>query len=65
MLSTQFGFTLGPNGILVPERTQQRAIKRAKTLYQRGFSLRKIRDDLAKRGHRVSYVLVGKLVADS
>jgi DNA invertase Pin-like site-specific DNA recombinase len=62
--SVQFGFTLGPNGMLVPEPTQQRAIKRAKVLYQRGFSLRTIRDDLAKRGHLISHVLVGKLVAD-
>jgi putative DNA-invertase from lambdoid prophage Rac len=61
--SVQFGFTLGPNGTLVPEPTQQRAIKRAKVLYQRGFSLRKIRDDLTKRGHQVSHVLVGKLVS--
>jgi DNA invertase Pin-like site-specific DNA recombinase len=50
---------------LVPDPAQQRAIKRAKLLHAQGLSLRAIRDDLAKRGHKVSHVLVGKLVAAS
>jgi hypothetical protein len=47
--------------MLVPDPAQQRAIKRAKQLHARGLRLRAIRDDLAKRGHKISHVLVGKI----
>jgi DNA invertase Pin-like site-specific DNA recombinase len=60
----QFGYSLGANRMLVPDAAQQRAIKRAKKLHARGLSLRAIRDDLAKRGHKISHMLVSKLVAD-
>jgi DNA invertase Pin-like site-specific DNA recombinase len=60
----QFGYMLGPDKVLVPDPHQQRAIRRAKALHAKGLSLRAIRDDLAKRGHKVSHVLVAKLVAD-
>jgi DNA invertase Pin-like site-specific DNA recombinase len=62
--SAQFGFAIGADRMLVPVPAEQRAIKRAKLLHAQGLSLRAIRDDLAKRGHKVSHVLVGKLVAD-
>jgi DNA invertase Pin-like site-specific DNA recombinase len=62
--SSQFGFTIGPDRVLVPDPAQQSAIRRAKTLHARGLSLRAIKSDLAKRGHKVSHTLVAKLVAD-
>jgi hypothetical protein len=50
---------------LVPDPAQQRAIKRVKALRARGLSLRAIRDELAKRGHVLSHVLISRLVKDS
>jgi len=57
-----FGFTIDAQGVLVPEPAQQRAIKRARELHTRGLSLRAIQADLARRGHKVSHVLVSRLV---
>jgi DNA invertase Pin-like site-specific DNA recombinase len=62
--AVRFGFTVGANGELVPDAGQQGAIRRARKLRAKGYSLRRIRDDLASRGFKVSHVLVGKLVAD-
>jgi hypothetical protein len=50
---------------LVPDPVQQRVIKRAKTLHAKGLSLRAIKADLAKRGHVLSHVLIGRLVKES
>jgi DNA invertase Pin-like site-specific DNA recombinase len=50
---------------LVPDTVQQRAIKRARALHGKGLSLRAIKADLAKRGHVLSHVLIGRLVKDS
>jgi DNA invertase Pin-like site-specific DNA recombinase len=58
-----FGFTVSPDGALLPDPAQQWAIRRAKALRTRGLTLRAIRDDLARRGLTVSHVLVSKLVA--
>jgi DNA invertase Pin-like site-specific DNA recombinase len=62
--TVQFGFTIGADRMLVPDPAQQRAIKRAKALHGKGFSLRAIRDDLTRRGHKVSHMLISKLVSD-
>jgi DNA invertase Pin-like site-specific DNA recombinase len=58
-----FGFAVGTDGMLVPDPSQQRAIRRARTLRARGLTLRAIREALARSGHRVSHVLIAKLVA--
>jgi DNA invertase Pin-like site-specific DNA recombinase len=60
-----FGFTIDANGVLVPVPAQQRAIRRARTLRARGLTLRAIREALARSGHRVSHVLIAKLVAET
>jgi putative DNA-invertase from lambdoid prophage Rac len=60
-----FGFTVAADGALLPDPAQQGAIKRAKALRARGLTLRAIQEDLAKRGHRVSHVLIARLVVDS
>jgi hypothetical protein len=52
-------------GRLVPDAAQQRAIKRVRALHEKGPSLRAIRDDLAKRGHALSHVLISRLVKES
>jgi DNA invertase Pin-like site-specific DNA recombinase len=62
--SVPFGFSVADDGMLVPDPAQQRAIRRAKVLRANGCTLRGIRDDLARRGHNVSHVLIARLVAD-
>jgi DNA invertase Pin-like site-specific DNA recombinase len=62
--SVPFGFTVADDGMLVPDPAQQRAIRRAKVLRANGCTLRGIRDALARRGHKVSHVLIARLVAD-
>jgi DNA invertase Pin-like site-specific DNA recombinase len=58
-----FGFTIDQQGALIPDPAQQRAIKRARELHARGLSLRSIQADLGRRGHRVSHLLVRRLIA--
>jgi putative DNA-invertase from lambdoid prophage Rac len=59
-----FGFTVGPNRKLVPVKEQQAAIRRIYALHTKGFSLRAISADLAKRGIKLSHVSVGRVLSE-
>ena len=58
-----FGFTIGANRKLVPVKEQQAAIKRIHTLHTKGYSLRAISADLAKRGTKLSHVGVWRVLS--
>ena len=61
--SVPFGFTIGTNRQLVPVKDQQAAIRRIYTLHAKGYSLRAISVDLAKRGIKLSHVAVGRVLS--
>jgi DNA invertase Pin-like site-specific DNA recombinase len=57
-----FGFRLGEDGGLVPEPSEQEAIRQARGLKAEGASLRAIAADLRERGHSISHVAISNVL---
>jgi DNA invertase Pin-like site-specific DNA recombinase len=59
-----FGFTIGAEGELIPDPHQQDAIRFAISRKAEGASLRSIAAELQAAGHKLSHVVVGRLLRE-
>lgn len=57
-----FGYRLDSGGKLLPDASEQMAISEARRLQASGHSLRSIAQELARQGHRISHVSVGRIL---
>jgi DNA invertase Pin-like site-specific DNA recombinase len=60
-----FGFRLGEDGGLVPEPSEQAAIRHARELKAGGVSLRAIAEELRAKGHPISHVASSNMLRRS
>jgi putative DNA-invertase from lambdoid prophage Rac len=60
--SRQFGFQIGEDGRLIEDAHEQAAIRKAKAMKAEGASLRNIQAALVAEGHKISHVVVNKIL---